>query len=98
MALGRFEKSDFTEGDLEQLRAKWYSLLPNRKRAEETVPHQPFRLHALAQSLRLMGDPDADVIDNNPGSNYVEGVHIGHINPLGTDATGLQTKGEDSEV
>ena len=30
-----------------------------------------------------MGDPDADVIDTAVGSNFVEGVHVGHINPLG---------------
>ena len=30
-----------------------------------------------------MGDPDVDVIDTTVGSNLIEGVHVGHIAPLG---------------
>ena len=51
-------------------------------KAREKPIGQPFYLHAQslrkAQSLRVLGDPDVDVIDNNPGSNFAEGVHIGH--------------------
>ena len=44
---------------------------------------QPFFLHAMAQSLRIMEDPDVDIIDNNSSSNFVSGVHLGHLQPLG---------------
>ena len=44
---------------------------------------QPFYLHALAQSLRLMGNPDTEAIDSIGESNFMIGVHVGLIHPLG---------------
>ena len=72
LALGRFKESPFSETDLDDLRRKWFSLLPDPRQAEVLVPGQPFYLHALAQSLRQLGDPDVDIIDNSPGSSFVE--------------------------
>ncbi len=83
LSLGRFKQSPFSESDLSELRHKWCSLLPDPRRAETMVPGQPFYLFALAQSLRLLGDPDVDIIDNQPESNFSEGVHLGHLQPLG---------------
>eukprot|EP00434_Breviolum_minutum_P010462 symbB.v1.2.009227.t1/scaffold582.1/size184522/13 len=83
LALGRFKESPFSETDLDDLRRKWFSLLPDPRQAEVLVPGQPFYLHALAQSLRQLGDPDVDIIDNSPGSSFVGGVHLGHLQPLG---------------
>ena len=83
LALGRFKESPFSETDLDDLRRKWFDLLPDRRQAEVLVPGQPFYLHALAQSLRQLGDPDVDIIDNSPGSSFVGGVHLGHLRPLG---------------
>ena len=68
---------------MDDLRRKWFDLLPDRRQAEVLVPGQPFFLHALAQSLRQLGDPDVDIIDNSPGSSFVGGVHLGHLRPLG---------------
>ena len=83
LALGRFKESPFSETDLDDLRREWFSLLPDPRQAEVLVPGQPFYLHALAQSLRQLGDPDVDIIDNSPGSSFVGGVHLGHLQPLG---------------
>ena len=83
LALGRFKESPFSKTDLDDLRSKWFSLLPDPRQAELLVPGQPFYLHALAQSLRQLGDPDVDIIDNSPGSSFVGGVHLGHLQPLG---------------
>ena len=83
LALGRFKESPFSETDLDDLRSKWFGLLPDPRQAELLVPGQPFYLHALAQSLRQLGDPDVDIIDNSPGSSFVGGVHLGHLQPLG---------------
>ena len=83
LALGRVKESPFSKTDLDDLRRKWFNLLPDPRQAGVLVPGQPFFLHALAQSLRQLGDPDVDIIDNNEGSNYVDGVHIGHVHPLG---------------
>ena len=83
LALGRFQQSPFTASDLQELRQRWFDLLPDRTKAMEVPADQPFFLHALAQSLRLMGDPDTEIIDGNGLSSFVNGVHIGHLHPLG---------------
>ena len=83
LALGRFESSPFTEADLDELRKEWFKLLPNPVEASTVPPDQPFFLHAVAQSLRLMGDPDVDIIDCKGESSYASGVHLGHLSPLG---------------
>ena len=83
LALGRFQTSPFSADDLAELRASWFKLLPDPRRAAEVPSDQPFLLHALAQSLRQMGDPDVDIIDNEPYSCFTDGVHLGHVRPLG---------------
>ena len=83
LTLGRFQTSPFSEEDMEKLRQEWFKLLPDPGKAQVVPPDQPFLLHALAQSLRLMGDPDVEAIDGEGGSNFVDGVHLGHIHPLG---------------
>lgn len=83
LALGRMKESIFESHKLERLRDEWYDLLPDKHLARSQVANQPFKLHALAQSLRQMGDPDVDIIDNVPGSNFSDGVHIGHLWRLG---------------
>ena len=83
LALGRYDQSPFTEKDMQTLRQQWFDLLPDKEKAKEVPENQPFYLHALAQSLRMMGDPDTEIIDGGGLSNFVEGVHIGHLHPLG---------------
>lgn len=83
LALGKLETSPFKEKGMNDLRKQWFALLPDGGRASEVPEGQPFWLHALAQSLRLMGDPDVDILDKTPGSNFVDGVHVGHLEPLG---------------
>eukprot|EP00435_Cladocopium_sp_Y103_P059232 s1226_g21.t1 len=83
LALGQYQTSPFTAQDLDELRQKWFELLPDPSSAREMPPHQPFFLQALAQSLSLMGDPDVDIIDVGDGqSSYIDGVHLGHVVPL----------------
>ena len=83
LALGRFQQSPFTESDIEELRQEWFRMLPDPATAKERPGDQPFLLHALAQSLRLMGDPDTEIIDGGGYSSFVQGVHIGHQQALG---------------
>ena len=83
LALGKMATSPFGAGDMDNLREKWFAMLPDSGKARKVPDGQPFWLFALSQSLRLMGDPDADIIDNSPGSSFAEGVHLGHLEPLG---------------
>ena len=84
LALGRYQESPFTAADMAELRSEWFKLPPDQEKAKEVTVGQPFLLHALAQSLRLMGDPGTEVIDGAGTSTFVEGVHLGHLQPLGT--------------
>ena len=90
LALGRCQGSPFNQDDLKYLCKKWFDLLPDPHRAAYRGPI--VYLHALAQSLRLMGDPDTDIIDSVEGSNFVSGVHVGHCFPLGPNTSGLSWK------
>ena len=42
LVLGRFGHSPFTAEDLEVLRQRWFDLLPDRDKAKELPPDQPF--------------------------------------------------------
>ena len=83
LALGKMATSPFGREDMDGLREKWFALLPDSGKARQVPDGQPFWLFALSQSLRLMGDPDTDIIDNSPGSSFAEGVHLGHLEALG---------------
>ena len=47
--LGRFQKSPFTEEDLQMLRQRWFDM--DKEKAKELPENQPFYFNALAQSL-----------------------------------------------
>ena len=83
LVLGRCQQSPFSSTDLQSLQESWFRSLPDPHSAAQVTEGQPFFLHALAQSLRPMGDPDVDVVDTTTGSNFIEGVHVGHTSPLG---------------
>ena len=83
LALGRYQQSPFSPEDLGELRRSWFDLLPDKEKAQQVPEGQPFFLHGLAQSLRLMGDPDTEIIDGGVFSSFAEGVHIGHVHPIG---------------
>lgn len=83
VALGRLSSSYFSDESMKALRIRWFNMLPDPRQAAVLEDDQPFYLHALAQSLRLTGGPDVDIIDSHEGSNFVDGVHLGHLEPLG---------------
>ena len=82
VALGRQPCSVFSEEALVKLRQEWFGMLPDPRSASVLEPDQPFFLQALAQSLRLTGDPDLEILEGDSCS-YSNGVHLGHITPLG---------------
>lgn len=83
VALRRHKASIFDEAATYELRKAWFDILPDPRQAAVLEDDQPFYLHALAQSLRLIGDPDVDVLEKDGYSNYASGVHLGHLKPLG---------------
>ena len=57
-------------------------MLPDPLRARELIPHQPFYLRAIAQTLRILEDPDYHIIEEGKFC-FVNGVDVGHTAPLG---------------
>ena len=76
LALGRLKGSPFSEEQLWRARGRICDLLPAPEAAREIPERQPFMLHMLGQSLKLLGDPDWEVLCQGPES-FAEGVPLG---------------------
>ena len=76
LALGRLESSPFTEEQLWRARERICDLLPAPETAREVPERQPFLLHMLGQSLKLLNDPDWEILCQGPES-FAEGVPLG---------------------
>ncbi|CAE7206607.1 unnamed protein product [Symbiodinium sp. CCMP2592] len=63
LATGHWNGPLFDQGRLEKLREDWFNMLPDPIRAREMIPHQPFYLRAISQTLRILGDPDYRIIE-----------------------------------
>ncbi|CAE7417322.1 unnamed protein product [Symbiodinium sp. CCMP2592] len=82
LATGHWNGPLFDQSRLEELREDWFNMLPDPIRAREMIPHQPFFLRAIAQTLRILGDPDYRIIEEGKFC-FVNGVEVGHTAPLG---------------
>lgn len=60
----------------------WFDTLPDSVGASARPCHQPFFVRALSQTMRMLEDPDWEVLDNADGCNFSEGVPVGHLEPL----------------
>ena len=76
LALGRLKGSPFSEEQLWRARGRICDLLPAPEAAREIPERQPFMLHMLGQSLKLLGEPDWEVLCQGPES-FAEGVPLG---------------------
>ena len=76
LALGRLESSPFSEEQLWRARERICDLLPAPETAKEVPERQPFMLHMLGQSLKLLNDPDWEILCQGPES-FAEGVPLG---------------------
>jgi hypothetical protein len=76
MALGKVTNMPFSDKDLENLRNKWFSLLPSPTQASEVPEFQPFYLRAIGQSLMLLDDPDWRILATSKES-FASGVRVG---------------------
>ena len=76
LALGKFQKQPFTDDRMEKLRRDWFKLLPDPAAAAKVPTRQPFLLHALSQSAKIMGDPDWQILDQGDFC-FAKGVRLG---------------------
>ena len=82
LATGHWDGPLFASESLDKLREEWFDMLPDPLRARELIPHQPFYLRAIAQTLRILEDPDYHIIEEGKFC-FVNGVDVGHTAPLG---------------
>ena len=76
LAIGRLESSPFSEEQLWRARERICDLLPAPETAKEVPERQPFMLQMLGQSLKLLNDPDWEILCQGPES-FAEGVPLG---------------------
>ena len=53
LATGHWEGPLFAAEAMDKLRDDWFAMLPDPLRAREMIPHQPFFLRAIAQTLQI---------------------------------------------
>ena len=82
LATGHWDGPLFEPEPLNKLREDWFNMLPDPLRAREMIPYQPFYLRAMAQTLRILEDPDFRIIEEGKFC-FVNGVEVGHTKPLG---------------
>ena len=82
LATGHWDGPLFAPEPLNKLREDWFNMLPDPLRAREMIPYQPFYLRAMAQTLRILEDPDFHIIEEGKFC-FVNGVEVGHTGPLG---------------
>ncbi|CAE7267906.1 FCPC [Symbiodinium sp. CCMP2592] len=85
LALGRLKESPFTPEMLRVLRKEWFSCIEAASGGKctdlDVVPSgQPFFLHAVSATARLLQDPDWKAVSCQEDS-YVSGVAIGYDCP-----------------
>ena len=85
LALGRLKESPFSEPELGKLRAEWISCIETFSgeaclQGFEVPESQPFLLHALSATARLLEDPDWRAVACQRDS-YVTGVSLGFDEP-----------------
>ena len=76
LALGRLKGSPFSEEQLWRARGRICDLLPAPETAREIPERQPFLLHMLGQSLKILKDPDWEILCQGTES-FAEGVPLG---------------------
>ena len=76
LALGKLQVAPFSDEKMEGLRKRWCQLFPTPAEAGVVPEGQPFYLHAIAQTARLMGEEDVDILDTGK-DNYCNGRMVG---------------------
>ena len=81
LALGRTKQSPFSEDQLDELRRSWAEVLPMPEQALHRATGQPFYLSLLSQGLRILEDPDWEILIS-PADGFEVGVPVGYKAPL----------------
>ena len=82
LATGKFSDNPFSSDTLDKARAVWFEFLQSESELTlevlaEVTPHQTFYLHAIGETLRLIGDSDYGIFREGT-ENFVSGVPVGY--------------------
>jgi len=82
MACKKVSSSPFSAELLQQARLRWFEELQNSsehslEELSEVRKNQTFYLISIAETLRLMNDPDHRVFNGSPNESYTLGVSLG---------------------
>ena len=81
LATGKLEGPPFSQADMDRLRREVAGTLDDPAGALEVPSGQPFFLHMLAQSLRVLGDPDWEILTQGEEC-YANGMPLGCEKPF----------------
>ena len=81
LATGKLAESPFCKEALDRLRKRWAALLPAPSGALQKAEGQPFLLDLMAQTLKIQGDPDFEILVASKDS-FATGVPVGYEEPI----------------
>ena len=81
LALGKYQESPFSRESLDSVRKKWASLLEVPNSALMIAEGQPFMVDMMAQTLKVLEDPDWELLTSVPDS-FSSGVPVGYKEPI----------------
>eukprot|EP00435_Cladocopium_sp_Y103_P024615 s4687_g6.t1 len=81
LATGKLEGSPFDKDSIDAVRKRWAALLPMPANATKRAEGQPFLLDMMAQTLKIQGDPDYEILVSHKDS-FASGVPVGYGEPI----------------
>ena len=97
LATGKLAESPFCKEALDRLRKRWAALLPAPSVALQKAEGQPFLLDLMAQTLKIQGDPDVDILVAAKDS-FATGVPVGYEEPIPPAPEVFRTRTKQSNL
>ena len=97
LATGKLAESPFCKEALDKLRKRWSALLPVPSSAVQKAEGQPFLLDLMAQTLKIQGDPDSEILVASKDS-FTTGVPVGYEEPIPPAPEVFRTRTKQSNL
>ena len=97
LATGKLAESPFCKEALDRLRKRWAALLPAPSGALQKAEGQPFLLDLMAQTLKIQGDPDFEILVASKDS-FATGVPVGYEEPIPPAPAVFRTRTKQSNL
>ena len=97
LATGKLAESPFCKEALDKLRKRWSALSPVPSSAVQKAEGQPFLLDLMAQTLKIQGDPDSEILVASKDS-FTTGVPVGYEEPIPPAPEVFRTRTKQSNL